>query len=123
MTADSSVSEQLRALTSLQNLSLKLSATLTLDETLDAIVEAAMVICRADRAAISYINESGELRLLKHRGLSEEYVRERQLTRLDPTRTGHYVGKFECAACGATIRDRVTLASPRHPPETSMALN
>ena len=61
MTADSSVSEQLRALTSLQNLSLKLSATLTLDETLDAIVEAAMVICRADRAAISYINESGEL--------------------------------------------------------------
>ena len=88
MTADSSVSEQLRALTSLQNLSIKLSATLTLDETLDAIVEAAMVICRADRAAISYINESGELRLLKHRGLSEEYVRERQLTRLDPTLSG-----------------------------------
>ncbi len=89
MTADSSsVSEQLRALTSLQNLSLKLSATLTLDETLDAIVEAAMVICRADRAAISYINESGELRLLKHRGLSEEYVKERQLTRLDPTLSG-----------------------------------
>ena len=88
MIADSSVSEQLRALTSLQNLSLKLSATLTLDETLDAIVEAAMVICRADRAAISYINESGELRLLKHRGLSEEYVRERQLTRLDPTLSG-----------------------------------
>ncbi len=85
MTANSSVSEQLRALTSLQHLSLELSATLTLDETLDAIVEAAIVICRADRAAISYINESGELRLLKHRGLSEAYVRERQLTRLDPT--------------------------------------
>ena len=85
MAANSSVSEQLRALTSLQNLSLKLSATLTLDETLDAIVEAAMVICRADRAAISCINESGELRLLRHRGLSEAYVRERQLTRLDPT--------------------------------------
>ncbi len=84
MTANSSVSEQLRALTSLQSLSLKLSATLTLDETLDAIVEAAMVICRADRAAISYINESGELRLLKHRGLSEEYIKERQLTRLEP---------------------------------------
>jgi signal transduction histidine kinase/CheY-like chemotaxis protein len=84
MTANGRVSEQLRALTSLQSLSLKLSATLTLDETLDAIVEAAMVICRADRAAISYINESGELRLLKHRGLSEEYVKERQLTRLDP---------------------------------------
>lgn len=88
MTAESSVSEQLRALTSLQNLSLKLSAALTLDETLDAIVEAAMVICRADRAAISYINESGELRLLKHRGLSEEYVKERQLTRLDPALSG-----------------------------------
>lgn len=84
MTANSSVSEQLRALTSLQNLSLKLSATLTLDETLDAIVEAAVVICRADRAAISYINDSGELRLLKHRGLSEEYVKERQLTHFDP---------------------------------------
>lgn len=84
MTANSSVSEQLRALTSLQNLALKLSATLTLDETLDAIVEAAMVICRADKAAISYINESGELRLLKHKGLSEEYVRERQVTRLEP---------------------------------------
>ena len=85
MTADtSSISEQLRALTSLQNLSLKLSATLTLDETLDAIVEAALVICRADRAAISCINESGELRLIKHRGLSEDYVKGRQLTRLDP---------------------------------------
>jgi signal transduction histidine kinase/ActR/RegA family two-component response regulator len=80
----SSVNEQLRALTSLQNLSLKLSATLTLDETLDAIVEAALVICRADRAAISHINESGELRLLKHRGLSEAYVKGRQLNRLDP---------------------------------------
>lgn len=88
MTANSSVSEQLRALTSLQNLSLKLSAALSLDETLDAIVEAAVVICRADRAAISYINESGELRLLKHRGLSEEYVKERQLTRLDPALSG-----------------------------------
>jgi len=88
MTANSSVSEQLRALTSLQNLSLRLSATLTLDETLDAIVEAAMVICRAERAAISYINESGELRLLKHRGLSEEYVKERQLTQLEPALSG-----------------------------------
>jgi signal transduction histidine kinase/ActR/RegA family two-component response regulator len=80
----SSVNEQLRALTSLQNLSLKLSATLTLDETLDAIVEAALVICRADRAAISHISESGELRLLKHRGLSDDYVKGRQLNRLDP---------------------------------------
>ena len=88
MTPSSSVSEQLRALTSLQNLSLKLSAALTLDETLDAIVDAAIVICRADRAAISYINDSGEFRLLKHRGLSEEYVKKRQLTRLDPALAG-----------------------------------
>ena len=88
MTANTSVSEQLRALTSLQNLSLKLSAALTLDETLDAIVEAAVVICRADRAAISYINELGELLLLKHRGLSEEYVKERQLTLMDPALSG-----------------------------------
>lgn len=88
MTANSIVSEQLRALTSLQNLSLTLSAALTLDQTLDAIVEAAVVICRADRAAVSRINETGELRLLKHRGLSEEYISERQLTRLDPALAG-----------------------------------
>jgi signal transduction histidine kinase len=84
MSANSSVSEQLRALTSLQNLSLKLSAALTIDETLDAIVDAAIVICRADLAAISHITESGELHLLRHRGLSEGYVKDRQLTRLDP---------------------------------------
>ena len=84
MAANSSVSEQLRALTSLQNLSLKLSSALTTDETLDAIVDAAIIICRADLAAISHITESGELRLLRHRGLSEEYVKDRQLTRLDP---------------------------------------
>src|SRR5215831_12796183 len=84
MAANSSVSEQLRALTSLQNLSLKLSAALTIDETLDAIVDAAIVICRADLAAISHLTESGELRLLRHRGLPEDYIRDRQLTRLDP---------------------------------------
>ena len=84
MTANSSVSEQLRVLTSLQNLSLKLSVALTLDETLDAIVDAAVVICRADHAAISCMNESGELLLLRHRGLSREYVKERQLSRHDP---------------------------------------
>src|SRR4030095_5938916 len=84
MAPNSSVSEQLRVLTSLQNLSLKLSAALTIDETLDAVVDAAMIICRADLAAISRITESGELRLMRHRGLSEQYVKERQLTRLDP---------------------------------------
>ena len=84
MSANRSVTDQLSALTSLQNLSLKLSAALTLDETLDAIVDAAVVICRADRAAISCMNESGELLLLKHRGLSQQYVKERQLSRHDP---------------------------------------
>jgi signal transduction histidine kinase/ActR/RegA family two-component response regulator len=93
MTPSTSVSEQLLALTSLQNLSLKLSAALTLDETLDAIVDAAIVICRADLSAISYINDSGEFRLLKHRGLSEEYVKKRQLTRLDPALAGMMINK------------------------------
>src|SRR5262249_6580254 len=84
MTAESGVSEQLRVLTQLQDLSLKLGATQSLDEALDAIVDAAMVICRADRAAISCINESGDLRILKHRGLSEEYIKQRQMSALDP---------------------------------------
>lgn len=84
MTADRSLSEQILVLTQLQNLSLRLNAALTLDQTLDAIVEAAIAICRADRAAISYINEAGELDILNHRGLSEEYIRERRLTRPDP---------------------------------------
>jgi signal transduction histidine kinase len=88
MAANSSVSEQLRALTSLQNLSLKLSSALAVDETLDAIVDAAIIICRADLAAISHITDSGELRLLRHRGLSQEYVKDRQLTRLDPALSG-----------------------------------
>jgi signal transduction histidine kinase len=88
MTANSSVSEQLRALTSLQNLSLRLSAAMTMDETLDAIINAAVVICRADRAAISRINESGRLELLKHKGLSDEYVKGRQLSSFDPALVG-----------------------------------
>lgn len=84
MTADRSVSEQILALTQLQNLSLRLNAALALDETLDAIIEAAIAICRADRAAISYLNEAGELDILNHRGLSDDYIRERRLTRPDP---------------------------------------
>jgi len=78
------MSEQLLALTQLQNLSLRLNVSLALDETLDAIIEAAMTICRADRAAISYINDEGDLDLLRSRGLSDDYLKERQLTRLDP---------------------------------------
>ncbi len=84
MTADPSLSEQILALTQLQNLSLRLNAALALDQTLDAIVEAAIAICRADRAAISYLNEAGELEILNHRGLSEDYIKERRLTRPDP---------------------------------------
>ncbi|HKP85753.1 MAG TPA: ATP-binding protein [Blastocatellia bacterium] len=78
------MSKQVLALNQLQNLSLRLNVSLTHDETLDAIIEAAMTICRADRAAISYLNDSGELNMLRHRGLSDEYINERKLTHLDP---------------------------------------
>jgi signal transduction histidine kinase len=84
MYAESSLSAQLLALTQLQNLSLRLGASLALDDTLDAIIEAAMTICRADRAAISQLNDHGELVLMHHRGLSDEYIGARQLTRFDP---------------------------------------
>jgi signal transduction histidine kinase/ActR/RegA family two-component response regulator len=80
--------EQLRALTRLQDLSLTLSATLTLDETLDAIIDAAMTICRADYAAISSMDESGQLELVRHRGLSDEYISQRKLTRFEPSVAG-----------------------------------
>jgi signal transduction histidine kinase len=84
MTAERSMSEQILALTQLQNLSMRLNAALALDETLDAIIEAAIAICRADRAAISYFNEAGGLDILNHRGLSDDYIRGRRLTRPDP---------------------------------------
>src|ERR1700754_484183 len=84
MHPQSSLSAQLMALTQLQNLSLRLGASLAQDDTLDAIIEAAMIICRAGRAAISYLNDGGELILIRHRGLSETYLGARQLTRFDP---------------------------------------
>jgi signal transduction histidine kinase/CheY-like chemotaxis protein len=84
MTPERSTNEQSLTLTQLQNLSLRLNVSLSLDVTLDAIIEAAMTICRADRAAISYLNETGQLNVMRHRGLSEDYLNERQLTRLDP---------------------------------------
>lgn len=84
MSAEKSMSEHLLALTQLQNLSLRLNVSNALDETLDAIIEAAVVICRADRAAISSLNDSGELEMLRHKGLSNDYINERKLTRLDP---------------------------------------
>jgi len=77
--------EQLRALTRLQDLSLKLSTSLALDEALDAIIEAAMTICRADRAAVSCLDDSGHLKIMRHRGLSDDYISRRQLTRFDPS--------------------------------------
>jgi signal transduction histidine kinase/ActR/RegA family two-component response regulator len=79
-----SMSEQIRVLTRLQDLSLKLSSTLSLDETLDAIIDAALSVCRADRAAISYINKEGELSIMRQRGLSNGYLKRRRLSRLDP---------------------------------------
>jgi signal transduction histidine kinase len=84
MSAEPVMGEQLRAITYLQNLSLRLNVSLSLDEILDAIIEAAMAICRADRAAISYLNSNGELLIMRHRGLSEEYLKRRSLTHLDP---------------------------------------
>lgn len=84
MTAERSANEQSLALTQLQKLSLQLNVSLSLDVTLDAIIEAAMTICRADRAAISYLNETGELDIMRQRGLSEDYLKQRQLTRFDP---------------------------------------
>jgi signal transduction histidine kinase len=77
--------EQLRVLTRLQNLSLNLTATHSLDERLDYIIEAAMTICRADRAAISYFDEAGELRIMRQQGLSQDYVSNRRLTRSEPS--------------------------------------
>ncbi|HKV40526.1 MAG TPA: ATP-binding protein [Blastocatellia bacterium] len=75
---------QLRALTHLQDLSLRLTATLSLDQTLEAVVDATMTVCGTDRAAISYVDETGELRIIKQRGLSDEYLRGRRLTSDDP---------------------------------------
>ncbi len=80
-----SMDEQLRVLTRLQNLSLNLTATHSLDERLDYIIEAAITICRADRAAISYFDEAGELRIMRHHGLSDDYLGRRRLTRSDPS--------------------------------------
>ena len=80
-----SMDEQLRVLTRLQNLSLNLTATHSLDERLDYIIEAAITICRADRAAISYFDEAGELRIMRHHGLSDDYLSRRRLTRSDPS--------------------------------------
>ena len=77
--------EQLRVLTRLQNLSLNLTATHSLDERLDYIIEAAITICRADRAAISYFDEAGELRIMRQQGLSADYMSHRRLTRSDPS--------------------------------------
>jgi signal transduction histidine kinase/CheY-like chemotaxis protein len=85
--------EQLRALTRLQKVSLSLTASLSLDEVLDAILEAAMMICGADCAALSYLDGSGALRLMRHRGLSEEYLRQRHITSSDPAVSPLLTGK------------------------------
>ena len=79
-----SFGEQLRVLTQLQRLSLKLSAAVTLDQTLDSIMEAAITICDSSSSAISCMNEAGELEMVGRRGVSEEYIRWRKLARLEP---------------------------------------
>jgi signal transduction histidine kinase/ActR/RegA family two-component response regulator len=75
---------QLRVLAELQDLSLKLTSALSLSDTLDAVIGAAMSICRAERAAVSCFNESGELRIMRSRGLTDGYLRRRRLRRDDP---------------------------------------
>jgi signal transduction histidine kinase len=77
--------EQLRVLTRLQDASLNLTASLDLEHTLDRVIDEALIICHADRAAISCFDEKGELRLLRHRGLSEEYLQNRRITYDDPS--------------------------------------
>src|SRR5262245_7177218 len=77
--------EQLRTLTRLQDLSLEIASCLSLDQTLNAVMAAALTTCRTDRVAVSYFDESGELKLITHRGLSEEYIRERRLKYDDPS--------------------------------------
>ena len=79
-----SMGEHLRALARLQGLSLNLTSSLELDQLLDAILQASMTICQADRAAISCLDDSGELRIMRHSGLSEEYLGQRRLSRQDP---------------------------------------
>jgi signal transduction histidine kinase/CheY-like chemotaxis protein len=76
--------EQIRALSQLQDLSLRLAGSLNLDQILDALTDAAVAICRSERAAISSFDESGELRIIKHRGLSDEYLKSRRFVRSDP---------------------------------------
>ena len=104
--------EQLRALTRLQNLSLKLTASLGLNETLDAIIEAAMTICRADRAAISCIDERGDFAIIRHHGLSEEYINRRQVNRENPL-----VAKMISTRRPSIVEDvdRVVGNSPNYP--------
>jgi len=93
MQAERSISEQLLALTRLQNLSLKLTSLRRLDETLDAILDAARTICDADHVAISYLDEAGILRMMRHYGLSDQYISRRLLTRVDPAVAGLLASK------------------------------
>jgi signal transduction histidine kinase/ActR/RegA family two-component response regulator len=79
-----SMSEHLRALTRLQDLSLNLTASVELERVLDSILEAAVVICHCDQAAISCLDELGEMRIRRHRGLSEEYLTNRRISSHDP---------------------------------------
>ncbi|MCI0490436.1 MAG: ATP-binding protein [Blastocatellia bacterium] len=104
--------EQLRVLTRLQNLSLKLTASLGLDEALDAIIEAAMTISRADRAAISCMDDQGDFAILKASGLSEDYINRRQVNRENPL-----VAKMIATRRPSIIEDvdRVAHNSPNYP--------
>ncbi|HEU4388201.1 MAG TPA: ATP-binding protein, partial [Blastocatellia bacterium] len=75
--------QQLRTVTHLQELSLKLPGSVGLENTLEAVLSAALEICRADCGAVSWFNEAGELRMMRSHGLSEDYFRHRKLNRYE----------------------------------------
>jgi signal transduction histidine kinase/CheY-like chemotaxis protein len=75
--------EQLRTVTHLQELSLKLPGSVGLQNTLEAVLSAALAICRADCGTISCFNEAGELRVMRSHGLSEGYFTHRKMNRYE----------------------------------------
>ena len=76
--------QQLRTVNHLQELSLKLPGSVGLQNTIEAVLSAALAICRADCGTVSCFNEAGELRVMGSQGLSEDYFRHRTMNRYEP---------------------------------------
>jgi signal transduction histidine kinase/ActR/RegA family two-component response regulator len=106
-----SISEHLRAMTRLQDLSLKLSTSLDLDFVLDSILKAAVDICHADKAAISCLDDVGEMQIMRHSGLSQEYLANRRILSDDP-----FVAQLVAAREPAIIEniDQLSGVSPNY---------